>query len=675
MKTAITTVVLIDSDGAHLLAAAKGKARELYERLTRTRQSKGSHRYEVTESEKTFYVSITVNAPFVQILVDSKKCPKFVSGLVWIEDFFEPTVREDEVDYLRSIYLKEAPTSKVLEASLANNANQMLTVRAGMYSGEMRKVVQVLQGMGRTISYNYRASETHGVFRMGNGVPWIIKISRAGVFAWPMNFCRGPNSPEALGYTPLPTAEPEEPRELLSAEVMESVYEGKGGFYGGCGWAFSASGAKAANCFVGSKDIYSYSWQYQITIAVDDSGNPVGAAVSVLAEGYIHGPKETHMKFPRGDNPTALSSFDPYRSNASYRNDSIAPVFCYFDGESLQTFYYLYTPNRSTSEVRAFTDGRSVYCTEFFGVPLYSGSWSESAVPTIKLNNDQPEFQTRDRTTEIVTTAEPRGIGIDDNGGTAQSFYWVWMRRRQAKFSKDNTTNDRTNVLVVTAFDREAAYLATRVLNQGGGFRFIDTFWAYRRYTVYWTPVDYCTATGDLTHISVQINSIQSENTAREACQSGYEAANVDGVWTYLGAGVGSTIVWRDQRISGGPNACYRNYEQNATFLPANISDQPSIDINVPQSTRVDYTFVLHRSGAASMPMRATNEDIGRWMTFIEPGMNDQTAQVVRDAFDQERMAASIRPNETRGFEMFSDVTPYDLSLVTGSTFTFVGVP
>lgn len=669
----IVSRVLTSPECGQFLPLAMNRARELYRVLEREGKTVGARRYVVNQERQGYYIDIRIQRPNVWILIDMKKCPGFLSGLVWIEDYFEPTVTEDEVEYLRSFYPRATPTTKTQESGLAAHADQIRTVRSGMYSGEMRKVVQVLQGMGVEIAYNYRATETHGVYRTASGAPWIVKVSRAGVFAWPMNICQSKNSPQGLTYTPLPTPEPEEPRELLSAAAMEAVYEGKGGFYGGCGWAFSASGAKFANCFVGSQDIYSYAWQYEITIAADDDGNPVSAAVALLADGYIHGPRETHMKFPREG--SALFSFDPYRGNASYRNDSIAPVFCYYDGESLQTFYYLYAPNQSTSETRSTTDGRSEYCTEFLGVPLYDGSWSVTAVPTIKLNDDRPEFKTRDRTIEIVTTVEPRGIGIDDDGATSQNFYWVWMRRRQAKFSKDNTTNDRTSVLVVTSFEREAAYIANRVSNQDGGYRFIDTYWAYRRYTVYWTPLEYCTATGDLTHISVRIDAIQSENYPRAACQSGYEAANVDGIWTYLGTGLGSTIMWRDQRISGGPNACYRNYEQNGVFLAANISNEPSIDIEIAQTTRVDYSFVLHRSGAASMPMDATIDDIGRWMTYIQAGMNDQTAQIIRDAFEPERMAASIRPNETRGFEVFSDVLPYDLSQVTGSTYSFVGVP
>lgn len=73
----------------------------------------------------------------------------------------------------------------------------------------------------------------------------------------------------------------------------------------------------------------------------------------------------------------------------------------------------------------------------------------------------------------------------------------------------------------------------------------------------------------------------------------------------------------------------------------------------------------------------ATSEEIGDWMRFIELGMNDQTAFILRDAFKPTRCAYSVAVNKTRGFELreTSQFAPYDLSAVTGSTLAFVGVP
>jgi hypothetical protein len=678
VKTAITTVVLIDSDGAHLLAAAKGKARELYERLTRTRQSRGAHRYEVTESEKTFYVSITVNAPFVQILVDSKKCPKFVSGLVWIEDFFEPTVREEEVDYLRSIYLKEAPTSKVLEASLANNANQMLTVRAGMYSGEMRKVVQVLQGMGRTISYNYRASETHGVFRTGSGAPWIIKISRAGVFAWPMNFCRGPNSPEALGYTPLPTAEPEEPRELLSAEVMESVYEGKGGFYSGSGWAFSASGAKAANCFVGSKDIYSHSWQYVISIAAGSDGAPTSATVTLAEEGYIHGPKATHMKFPRAVNPLSLYSFDPFRGNTNYRNDCVAPVFCFYDGESLQTFFYLYAATAGFNRTDDPFEGRPAICAEFLNVPMMTGSYGETPVATIALNSTRPEMQVNDNRRSLLMTLEgPLGVGFFANE-IGENLREAWWRIFERNSEGNAVYNKKSSVLIVTAFDREAAYLAHSVRNSHDGFEYSLQRNGISRFNLATTSSVACLATGALGAIEATAGANRGPTWADDSCQSNIRLAEFAGLWYVSGASTGSTVKWSQQvGYVPGWNGCLQTYESEWKFAAANISQVKEVIIEYPPRVTVDNALLLYGSDSTRGAVPASDSEISDWMQFIESGLNDQTAFILRDCLTPSRFAYSKTVNNPRGKDLVTSpgFGPYSMSPVTGATLTFVGVP
>jgi len=676
----IVSRVLTTPECGLFLPLAMNRARELFRVLERDGKKVGARRYEVKQDRQGFYIDIRIQMPNVWILIDTKKCPGFLSGLVWVEDYFEPTVTVDEVDYLRSFYPRATPTTKTQESQLAEYASQLRTVRSGMYSGEMRKVVQVLQGMGVEIAYNYRATETHGVYRTASGAPWIVKVSRAGVFAWPMNICQSKNSPEGLTYTPLPTPEPEESRELLSAAAMEAVYEDKGGFYGGCGWAFSESGAKAANCFVGSRDMYSYSWQYQISIQADDAGNPASASVAVLAEGYIHGPKTTHMKFPRADAPTALFSFNPYRGNANYVHDCEAPVFCYFDGESLQTYYYVYAPSSSFSRTDSFTDGRSGLCTEFLNTMLYSGNYSETAIPVIKLNSTQGERKVVDgRNTYLLTEEGPLGIGwqaneVDDNTFLHLVYYMV--RTRQS--GRDVVSNDKVNVLIVTGYDRESAYLASQEENRISSMRFYIVKNGISKYYVRYERVEPCDATADFRSISVMGKSIAGENYADASCHSGFRLGELVGYYIVPGAGVGTLLEWRKQRgYVPGYNGCLSIYEAEWTFISPNNNDVPTVDIDTPAHYETHYTLSLRASGGMRAAVNATNEEIGDWIQFIELGMNDQTAFVLRDAFEPRRCAYTRAVNNTRGKDliMAPGFAPYDLSAVTGSTLSFVGVP
>ena len=412
----IVSRVLTTPECGLFLPLAMNRARELYRVLERERKLIGARRYEVKQGRQGYYIDIRIQMPNVWILIDTKKCPGFVSGLVWIKSFSDPVITVDEVGYLRTLFPRATPTTQADSAELASNGAQIQTLRSSMFSGEMRKVVQVLLGMDVEVPYSPSSSITHGVYVAPDGGRWIIKISRDGVFAWPMMACYGKNNPTGLEYTPLPTPEPEEPRELLAGDAMTEALAGKGAFYSGCGWAFSASGAKAANCFVGSEDRYSYSWQYQISITADpETGDPVSASLALLSEGYIHGPKTTHMKFPRRDIPIALYSFDPYRGNANYVNDCEAPVFCYFDGEALQTYYYVYAPSGNFSRSDQFTDGRSELCSEYENVQLYRGTISETAVPTIQLNATRPYRAVRDRREAFLQYTEgPLGLGSAD---------------------------------------------------------------------------------------------------------------------------------------------------------------------------------------------------------------------------------------------------------------------
>jgi hypothetical protein len=673
--TAITHIVLADKDGAGFVGLAKSRAAQLYAQLERSKRKFGSQRFEVSEGDKTFYIEISVAAPHVRILIDSKGCPAPVNGLVWIKSFFEPTVTVDEIKYLRTMFKKDAPLVQEDVAKLAPISAQLLTIRSTMFSGEMRKVVQLLQGMGQSVPYSCTASTTHGVFRLPSHAPWVIRISRKGVVAYPMNTCRGKNSPTDLGYTPLPTAEPEEPRVLMTEEQIKDAYDNKGAFYGTCGWAFSANGSKAANCFVGSEDIYSYSWQYQISITADaETGEPVSAMMALLKEGYIHGPRATHMKYPRGDVPIALYSFDPFRGNANYRNNCEAPVFCYFDGEALQTYFYVYSPSDSFTRTEA--GDRPGLCYELEGVPVYDGTYSETARPTIQLNRSHSYRDINDsRDTQQYTTSY-LGIGVEPNESLNGSFVLSALRLTFVRESGRSETTTRTDVLIVTGYDREAAYLCTSTAQNTGGHRYWVVNHTVQKDAFNYQNVENCEATGSSATNAIVVTDYRSSVFSDELCQSGlrYGLKGMD-VWT--GTGAGSTIRLAEQvGFVPGWDGCLSVRDRDTVFAPANFSDVPAVDINTPRKTIVNYTLRLDGSGNFRVAVKASDAEMADWMAFIQRGLNDQSAQIVRDAFKPQRAAYSNAVMRTNGRDMVeSQFAPYDPSLISGSMFFFVGEP
>jgi len=675
VTTAITHITLADSEGDLFIGIAKVRAADLYARLERAKQLIGSHRFEYPHRDKTFYIEIRVQMPHVHIYIDSKTCPTFLSGLVWIKSFFTPTVTVDDVEYLRTMFKKDAPTVEENVSKLAASAGQLKTMRSGQFSGEMRKVVQILQGTGREVPYSPTSGTTHGVFRTTGG-PWVIKISSDGVVAYPMKTCRGKNSPTSLGYTPLPTAEPEEPRVLMTAEAIKDAYTGKRAFYGLCGWAFSSDGSKAANCFVGSKDMYSYAWQYQISITADDDGQPISASMARLTEGYIHGPKTSHMKYPRSDIPTALYSFDPYRGNANYRNDCSAPAFCYYDGGQLQTFFYNYAPGESFSRTDA-GDGRSGLCTEFDGVQRFFGSYSENAQPVIRLNSRRGSRSVRDRRSrQTIYTSGPLGMGNELPDFPSSSVVEVWFWNRERETARDNVTGLETSVLIVTGYEREAAYIAEVLASDSGGFSASLDQHAFPKSLYTKEPVEPCYATSDLSHISFTVGAFEGSPYNDDSCQSGKRYGELFGYWVFPGTGVGSLITWREQ-VEDGWNGCRNLVQQNATFYAANGSDVATWEYDIPRTRSTDYKLSLYASDAGRVAVNASNAEVDDWIDFIEQGMNDQLAQVVRDAFAPSRMAFSRAPNKARGYELqtSSQFGPYSLDAVTSTTILFVGEP
>lgn len=160
---------------------------------------------------------------------------------------------------------------------------------ASLYTGTMRKVVQVLLGRcegeprvettpekdrleygfnNADIPYAYTFDNSHGVFTCSDHTKekpnvWVIEISaQRGILAWKMDTRKvsktgNPDLYETLGYLPVPTPRPVSAdanqrglKTLWSGGDELSEYFGHAPFYQDCGWAFSYSGRKAANVSV-----------------------------------------------------------------------------------------------------------------------------------------------------------------------------------------------------------------------------------------------------------------------------------------------------------------------------------------------------------------------------------------------------------------------------------------
>lgn len=164
---------------------------------------------------------------------------------------------------------------------------------ASMYTGTMRKVVQVLLGACKgspraqrtdtadkldlpggfnnaDIPYGYTYACSHGIFTCSDHTKekpnvWVIEISQyRGVLAWKLDTTvvnaktNNPDVYQALGYMPRATKRPVSADEdqkglvqLMPADHAQLMgYWGHEPLYPECGWAFSYSGRAAANIVV-----------------------------------------------------------------------------------------------------------------------------------------------------------------------------------------------------------------------------------------------------------------------------------------------------------------------------------------------------------------------------------------------------------------------------------------
>ena len=186
--------------------------------------------------------------------------------------------------------------------------SQYHELRPSMWTGIMKKVIQVIMGYGKLktqqlvhkkarkyetqqldhkkareyktygvqIKYDYKFSRTHGIYKGPDDTLWLIEISQTrGVLAMPLPKFPGYNRKqstmyrengnnamatvlEELGCLPsgetFPTGQKLEEKiqrgdilRLLTADDLSVFYQEAGGFSSACGWAFSDTGNEAHN--------------------------------------------------------------------------------------------------------------------------------------------------------------------------------------------------------------------------------------------------------------------------------------------------------------------------------------------------------------------------------------------------------------------------------------------
>lgn len=281
--------------------------------------------------------------------------------------------------------------------------HSQVTKKAGWFTGEMRKVVQVLAGISGAISFSYNWQKTHGIFINSiDGSRWVIEVSADGVYTWEL-LRKLLSSPDddgnplltSLGYLPFPPGDLSftEKIQLLSASAMADAYSGEP-LTGEIGWGFNADGSECQNVVFGTYDAisgYQKARRYKITIASDNgAGNPNGATISLIDDEYAYSNRiQNYVRAP------ALTDCGPASVRRLFYNPAghptsgelIFPVYVFYKGNNEQVISYRYIPDSVTSESakKPYSSYSHQECAANPGFPIDSGDigiWTDGGTVT-----------------------------------------------------------------------------------------------------------------------------------------------------------------------------------------------------------------------------------------------------------------------------------------------------
>jgi len=214
--------------------------------------------------------------------------------------------------------------------------SQLTYLKASMYSGAMKRVIQAIQGLGRIrylapggelidrgvkVEYDYKWVRTHGIVKAGQRNHWLVEISiNQGVIAMPLPLLAGTTGAsyrdvtQAAGdfdalavleeFGGLPSGETFPTGvdlldaitagtvlRLISEDDLDPYYAVWGPYGATLGWAFSDTGTEAHNTcqrYVSGDGPMAGHYAIRISLTAHDRtppvGQPVGSGSAVLIE-------------------------------------------------------------------------------------------------------------------------------------------------------------------------------------------------------------------------------------------------------------------------------------------------------------------------------------------------------------------------------------------------------
>jgi hypothetical protein len=267
--------------------------------------------------------------------------------------------------------------------------------KAGLFTGEMKRVVQLLAGQNAEIPYGHQWSKVHGIFINAlTNQRWVIEIESNGITTWVLEVqdipCRSDSQP-IVGYLPVPVADLDAVTgkiELCDADYLSDLYDNGGPLLGGyMPWAFSASGHEAqvviSYAGFGAEGEYSKAFRYKLVFSADENGNPDGVTLSLEQEGFAwnrnirQNVRAPAMSFCGPSLPYALY----WRGLSNPPTDEVFsfPVTVFSEGETEHVFTMTVMPvtveETEATASPAFDhndDNSFIFDPDYMGVDIYS---------------------------------------------------------------------------------------------------------------------------------------------------------------------------------------------------------------------------------------------------------------------------------------------------------------
>lgn len=369
----------------------------------------------------------------------------------------------------------------------------------GMYTGEMRKVVQMALGMGLPIRVEYSFNRSNGIFKSSNGKRYLIEIGDRGILARPLN-CTYLDNEQLEAYrteigntnydlpykinknTVLGITETDLEAAISSGSVIRvASADSLAGFYvnnsyfDACGWAFSSTGRAAGNtCWNNKPDglpRWPYGYRYAIYLKEDINGIPTLSSIDIEDEGYLHG-NVVSWWMPK--DLTTLYHFDTWRQNI-YGSPPTGPYGCgiyvYYDGEVPVVMGYLPDRNLSTESRSDSFDldptvgelGATIYNTYVEKIVGQRVSMTQQEVYVDTPANVETTRFYGNVATVNVEELSNYGVGCfpyaEDGSFFSTGFAGAIKGFKQSYLGANDVGNVRYSVGIIPAYDRECVLL------------------------------------------------------------------------------------------------------------------------------------------------------------------------------------------------------------------------